>query len=200
MMQASVNQLADRSATTAPRATLPPQPAGSGMPVWAIVCICIAPFFVIALLAAMLLPALAAAKRKAQLITSVNNMKQIGIAFRIWEGNHNDQFPFNVSQAQGGVQEVCQPDAGGFATDPSPVFMVMSNELGSTRILVCPNDPGKSVATDFANLTAANISYEVRIGPDLKDSNPQAVLLADPVNGLVLHCDGSVQRDLSYKK
>lgn len=195
LMQSSVNGLADRSATTAPRATLPPQPAGPGMPVWAIVLICVAPFFVIALLAAMLLPALAAAKHKAQAINSMNNMKQIGIAFRIWEGNHNDQFPFNVPQAQGGTLELCHPGADGFEQDPTPIFMVMSNELSTTKILVCPNDPGKHAAPDFASLTIANISYEVRTGPNVNDDHPQEVLLADPINGYVLLCDGSVQKD-----
>jgi len=201
LMQSSVNQLADRSVTTTPRATLAPQPAGSGMPGWAIALICIFPaFFMIAILSAMLLPALAAAKRKAQMINSVNNLKQVGLAMRIWESEHNGQFPFHVSQAQGGALESCQQDANGFELNPAPVFMVMSNELSTTRILVCPNDPTKHAAADFASLTAANISYELRTGPDVKENDPQAVLAVDPFNGEVLYADGSVQRDLRYRR
>jgi hypothetical protein len=46
------------------------------------------PFF-----AALLLPALAAAKQRALEITCVNNEKQLALAVRIYSGSHNDQFP-----------------------------------------------------------------------------------------------------------
>ena len=52
---------------------------------------------IIAILAALLLPALAAAKRKAQRINCVSNLKQVGIAFRLWEGDNNDRYPMAVS-------------------------------------------------------------------------------------------------------
>ena len=48
---------------------------------------------IIAILAAMLLPALAAAKRKAQRISCVNNLKEVSLAFRIWEGDNGDKYP-----------------------------------------------------------------------------------------------------------
>ena len=51
---------------------------------------------IIAILAAMLLPALAAAKRKAQRINCVNNLKEVGLAFRVWEGDNGDQYPMAV--------------------------------------------------------------------------------------------------------
>jgi prepilin-type N-terminal cleavage/methylation domain-containing protein len=52
---------------------------------------------IIAILAALLLPALAAAKRKAQRINCVSNLKQVGIAFRLWEGDNGDRYPMAVS-------------------------------------------------------------------------------------------------------
>ena len=61
---------------------------------------------IIAILAAMLLPALAAAKRKAQQINCVNNLKQVGLAFRVWEGDNGDQYPMAVGTAQGGAREL----------------------------------------------------------------------------------------------
>src|SRR5271165_1300080 len=60
---------------------------------------------IIAILAAMLLPALAAAKRKAQKINCVNNLKQVGLAFRIWEGDNGDKYPMSLSSTQGGASE-----------------------------------------------------------------------------------------------
>ena len=141
-----------------------------------------------------------ASHREAEVIASKNNLTQIGIAFRLWEGDHQDQFPFNVSQAQGGTRELCEPDSNGFEKNPVPIFMAMSNELGTTRILVCPNDKTKQAAADFASLTANNISYQLRTGTNVTENNPEEILAIDPINGLVLHCDGSVLPDFHYKK
>jgi hypothetical protein len=134
-------------------------------------------------------------------VNSMNNLKQIGLAFRIWEGDHNDQYPCNVSQAQGGTRELCQPDGNGYDQNPVPTFKALSNMLGGNpRLLVCPNDPAHHAAASFASLTADNLSYQLRSGPDINDAHPQEILMVDPINGLVLRCDGSVNRDPTYKK
>ena len=57
----------------------------------------------IAILAAMLLPALSQAKYRAQSINCMNNMKQIGLAYRTWALDNGDAFPFNVSTNKGGT-------------------------------------------------------------------------------------------------
>ena len=48
---------------------------------------------IIAILAAMLLPALSKAREKARAISCVNNMKQIGLAFTIYCQDNNEAFP-----------------------------------------------------------------------------------------------------------
>jgi prepilin-type N-terminal cleavage/methylation domain-containing protein len=109
---------------------------------------------IIAILAAMLLPALAAAKRKAQRINCVNNLKEVGLAFRVWEGDNGDQYPMAVSTANGGAQQMV---GSANNTAPTPgssfiyAFMVMSNELSTPKILLCTSDANHSTtATNFA--------------------------------------------------
>ena len=60
---------------------------------------------IIAILAGMLLPALAKAKAKAQRIACVNNLKQVGIATRIYATDNQDRFPWQVSEIEGGSAE-----------------------------------------------------------------------------------------------
>ncbi len=109
---------------------------------------------IIAILAAMLLPALAAAKKKAQKINCVNNLKQVGLAFRIWEGDNGDRYPMIVSYTQGGASDYIAHESGGAVTppakNPNMVFMVMSNELGAAKICYCPSDNWHSPATAFS--------------------------------------------------
>jgi hypothetical protein len=145
------------------------------------------------MLPAMLLPALSRAKGRAQQINCSNNMKQLGLAFRTWELDNNDQFPFHVSAAKGGTMEFCLRDASGLDQNSFLHFRVMSNELSTPKILVCAADPSKQPANDFANLTTANVTYKVYTGKEINDTNSQQVLAVCPIHGTILRVDGSVQ-------
>src|SRR5271154_7114699 len=57
---------------------------------------------IIAILASMLLPALARAKQKAQRISCINNLKEVGTAYRIWSNDNGDKFPAQQTVALGG--------------------------------------------------------------------------------------------------
>ncbi len=125
---------------------------------------------------------------------SKSNLEQIGLAFLLWATDHENRFPFQVKEALGGTQELSLKDENGFEANPVPIFRVMSNELRTTRILVAPNDATKKPALDFTSLGMNNISYLLRTGAKVSPQNPGEILAIDPINQLVLYCNGSVQR------
>jgi competence protein ComGC len=133
---------------------------------------------VLAILAAMLLPALASAKRKSKRINCVNNLKQDGLAFRLWEGDNGDKYPMAVSTNKNGTMEYAE-DGNAFRH-----FQVMSNELSTPKILVCPAD-NRNAAASFARLKNQNVSYFV--GLDATEVRPQMLLTGDRnvTNGMV---------------
>src|SRR5579872_6621695 len=63
---------------------------------------------IIAILAAMLLPALAAAKNKAKLATCQSNFHQTYIAAMIYAGDSNDWYPIWLDQATHPLNEIKQ--------------------------------------------------------------------------------------------
>ncbi|MGA2852512.1 MAG: DUF1559 domain-containing protein [Verrucomicrobiota bacterium] len=154
---------------------------------------------IIAILAALLLPALAKAKRAARRAQCATNIKEVGLAFHVWEGDHGDKYPMAVSTTKwGAMEQVCSypsptPSAGYGVTN---VFCVMSNEMNTPKILYCPTDispakspgdtPGShtisgstrcSVATNWSGFGAQNLSYFVE--GDAQDKYPKMILIGD---------------------
>jgi len=127
---------------------------------------------IIAILAGMLLPALSRAKSKAQRITCANNLKQVGLAMRLWADSNEGKFPWKVDQSLGGGK----PNG----TDNARVnlqFSIASNELAATKILLCPNDVGRFPATNFATISLTNASYALCNEADEK--RPRVLLAID---------------------
>ena len=135
--------------------------------------------FSIALLAAMLLPALGTSKRKTSRINCINNLKQMGICFRLWEGDNGDKYPMQFAVTNSDMMKLI---GGGNAY---VLWQSMSNELSTPKILLCPEDTNHIGTNNFSTgFSDANISYF--FGLDASENNPQALLAGDDnfaVNG-----------------
>jgi prepilin-type N-terminal cleavage/methylation domain-containing protein len=145
---------------------------------------------IIAILAGMLLPALAKAKMKAQRIKCTSNLKQIGVSFRMFSNDNDDRFPYNHALNQFAWYNATPSTTQDCVTWHH--FQMMSNEISSPKVLVCPGDTIRlqNVASDFGiagtnNKTFFNtspnpnaaISYFV--GLDANETKPQALLAGD---------------------
>jgi len=133
-------------------------------------------------LGALLIPRLKRARATGDRIQCNNNLKQIGLAYRVWEGDNNDKFPMAVSQTNGGTMElITGPNAWRH-------YQVMSNELSTPWVLTCPAETNQNhlLATTFDTpdlknkvqfLSNSNLSFFV--GVDANDTNPQLILAGD---------------------
>jgi hypothetical protein len=124
----------------------------------------------VAIMAGLTLPALAKAKGKAQSISCVNNLKQMGLAARIYATDHNDAYP--------------------------PDILSMKNELVTPKVLICPNDPNHAAAASLTwdNFDASQSSYEY-VTRGLTEATPgfeNKVLFRCRIHGHVCMGDGSV--------
>jgi type II secretory pathway pseudopilin PulG len=108
----------------------------------------------------------------AQRINCINNLKEIGLAYRIWAGDNGDKYPTDISVTNDGTME---PAATGNVV---ATYQIMSNELSTPKILACDQDKEHNVATYFyVGFTSSNISYFV--GVDADQSRPHMFLSGD---------------------
>jgi len=137
---------------------------------------------IIAILAAMLLPSLARAKQTAKRIDCLNNLKQFGIAQKLYNDDFNGQYP----------------DRGGTAAQPNRWPQQMYDNYGhNVKMLLCPSEATNAPMTyqtdhvDFPAdasprsylMNGFNDIYSEKLGisgtdwPDL-----EAAIVADPTS------------------
>ena len=110
-------------------------------------------------------------REKSRRIYCINNLQQVGLGFRTWALDHREKYPMVVSTNSGGSSEYV------VTGDVFRHFQVMSNELSTSRILVCPSDSRKSAKTFERNFGNSNLSYFVCIVSNA--SAPQMFLSGD---------------------
>ena len=107
-----------------------------------------------------------AARKKAQSIACISNIKQICLSARVWANDN---------------QEVLPPD-----------FLSMSNELANPKILVCPSDTNRAVAVSISGIRPENVSYEW-ISPNAPLTDPRVVVVRCPIHNNMGFADGHAQ-------
>jgi len=155
---------------------------------------------IIAILAGLLLPALAKAKQKAVRINCTNNLKQCGIAFRMWsddQGHYPQLFPSSLGTPTfAGAAVTGWPSPGAFPASVAcsftyRVFQCMSNELNNPKIVICPGDD-RNASTNFGSDfdtaispglsttgRGGNLSVSYFVGVNADETMPQMFLSGD---------------------
>jgi hypothetical protein len=107
-------------------------------------------------------------KERADRISCVNNLKQLGLAARIWANDHDGKYPAD--------------------------FISITNEIGqSLKILQCRGDHSHEV-TSWAQVAAGNVSYRIYTAGLTETDNPNIIAFECPLHRNICLLDGSVQQ------
>ena len=134
----------------------------------------------VTVLIGLLLPGQPRHRSKGKRISCINNLRQIGLSFRIWANDSSDDYPMGRPDEFGGVRDSLAEGKGWRA------FQVLSNELSVPKTVICPADT-RVAATNWNDLGNTHISYFV--GLDAEDTRPDMLLAGDrnlALNGRLL--------------
>ncbi len=130
---------------------------------------------IIAILASMLLPAISRAKARAYRIMCVSNLRQLGLALRMWSDDNEDHYPWLLPISDGGSKTMLEAWQH---------FVLLSNELVTPKVLHCPSDRQKSKAQDFTDgpegfLALKNSALSFFVGTEADQSRPSMHIAGD---------------------
>jgi len=131
---------------------------------------------IVAVLLSMLLPALFKAKAKSSRINCASNLKLIALSFKMFAGDNDGCYPAHTP-------------AGKIFLAPDEVwrhFYMLSNEMGSARILMCPKDDIRASTMAYSFGTESNGLYTLKdravsyfVNVDANETNASMVLIGD---------------------
>ncbi len=147
---------------------------------------------IIAILAAMLLPVLSRARENARRGVCMSNLKQIGLALRMYSQDYDEFFPYRGGSAETNETAYAMCLLFGRVYNDASTGKVCPNYLKNTGMIVCPSssdtkytvnpeDETQTFAPTFG-VTAGNCSYAYGCGLD-EQTNIESVLAADKVYG-----------------
>lgn len=174
---------------------------------------------VVAVVVALLTPALAANNNRALRVQCAVNLKQVALAFHIWEGDNdglapqscagNSQYPLLAIPGGAWPTPADAPPAQTNCPDTYLVYAAMSNELATPKVVVCPADDRQArtnFGSDFGSLKistgAHNFGVSYFAGRDAVLASPRMLLAGDrdicadttaaviPNNGYGISSDG----------
>ena len=125
---------------------------------------------ILAVAAGLYLSTLSRSYTRSSRVSCTGNLKQTGLAFRLWANDHQETFPFASSAVEGSRPFVN-------SVQVFRHFQAMSNELVTPKILVCRADTPRHAAPDFTQLSNTNLSYFV--GLDAHEDDPTQILSGD---------------------
>lgn len=133
---------------------------------------------VIAVLAAMLLPAINGGPKHALRAMCMSNLKQIDLGFFMYAEDFGKTYPFQISAEQDGTKEFI------FTSHVFPHFEKLHKYIPGHQfynLLVCPSDKTRNAGTNAEAFTDLNISYF--LNEDCSHTNnPSKSLLAGDRN------------------
>ncbi len=141
-----------------------PSPRSRAFTAWDLLIVSVTVFLAVG----FLLPWLASRHpTRAKRIHCVNNLKQIGLAFR-----DHETLPWLVSTNQGGSKEYIETG------EVFRHYLAASNELNSPRVLVCPSDSTRTRMDHWTNgFGNQNLSYFLSLDAD--ETRPETILAGD---------------------
>ncbi len=128
---------------------------------------------IITLLAAMLLPALKKAQDTAKRTKCLANLKQLGLAMRLYGDDNQDRFPI------GDFGGWPKGDAWWFGMEP--YLSRMRASMAHESVFVCPSSPNNQGAADYAINAFLGSGWTIRYTYAMVTRTSETVLIGDRI-------------------